>query len=203
MDRKADQIEEEIPRLCGSGKILPDHAGPGGGCDLSPFQVGSNNKDKYLGDEETWDYVQNMMRDILHHIGIEFYGRRRRSGLLRTEAGYPGKERVRQGRYHDHHQLDMFLAERFDMTYIDANGEKKRPYIIHRTSMGCYERTLAWLIEKYWHNHSADCSHNESLKSALAHFHNTAYTPELFQELMHSASRNARKSPIQNAVRGT
>ncbi|HCL00958.1 MAG TPA: threonine--tRNA ligase, partial [Lachnoclostridium phytofermentans] len=46
-------------------------------------------------------------------------------------------------------QLDMFLADRFDMTYIDANGEKKRPYIIHRTSMGCYERTLAWLIEKY------------------------------------------------------
>ena len=43
---------------------------------------------------------------------------------------------------------------------------------------------MAWLIEKYWHNHSADCSHNESLKSALAHFHNTAYTPELFQELM-------------------
>jgi threonyl-tRNA synthetase len=46
-------------------------------------------------------------------------------------------------------QLDMFLAERFDMSYIDANGDKKRPYIIHRTSMGCYERTLAWLIEKY------------------------------------------------------
>ena len=46
-------------------------------------------------------------------------------------------------------QLDMVLAERFDMYYIDENGEKKRPYIIHRTSMGCYERTLAWLIEKY------------------------------------------------------
>ena len=46
-------------------------------------------------------------------------------------------------------QLDMFLAERFDMTFIDKDGEKKRPYIIHRTSMGCYERTLAWLIEKY------------------------------------------------------
>ena len=46
-------------------------------------------------------------------------------------------------------QLDMFLSERFDMYYIDQNGEKKRPYIIHRTSMGCYERTLAWLIEKY------------------------------------------------------
>lgn len=46
-------------------------------------------------------------------------------------------------------QLDMFLAERFDMTYIDSDGSKKRPYIIHRTSVGCYERTLAWLIEKY------------------------------------------------------
>lgn len=46
-------------------------------------------------------------------------------------------------------QLDMFLAERFDMTFINADGEKERPYIIHRTSMGCYERTLAWLIEKY------------------------------------------------------
>ena len=46
-------------------------------------------------------------------------------------------------------QLDFVLAERFDMTYVDASGEKKRPYIIHRTSIGCYERTLAWLIEKY------------------------------------------------------
>ena len=46
-------------------------------------------------------------------------------------------------------QLDMFLAERFDMSFVDKDGEKKRPYIIHRTAMGCYERTLAWLIEKY------------------------------------------------------
>ena len=46
-------------------------------------------------------------------------------------------------------QWDALLAEQFDMYYIDQNGEKKRPYIIHRTSMGCYERTLAWLIEKY------------------------------------------------------
>ena len=46
-------------------------------------------------------------------------------------------------------QWDALLAEQFDMYYIDENGEKKRPYIIHRTSIGCYERTLAWLIEKY------------------------------------------------------
>ena len=46
-------------------------------------------------------------------------------------------------------QLDCAIAENFDMYYIDQNGEKQRPYVIHRTSMGCYERTLAWLIEKY------------------------------------------------------
>ena len=46
-------------------------------------------------------------------------------------------------------QLDMFLSERYDMYYIDKDGQRKRPYIIHRTSIGCYERTLAWLIEKY------------------------------------------------------
>jgi len=46
-------------------------------------------------------------------------------------------------------QLDMFLAKRFDMTYVDAGGSKSTPYIIHRTSLGCYERTLAWLLEKY------------------------------------------------------
>ena len=45
--------------------------------------------------------------------------------------------------------MGRFLAEQFDMYYVDENGEKVRPYIIHRTSMGCYERTLAWLIEKY------------------------------------------------------
>ena len=46
-------------------------------------------------------------------------------------------------------QLDMFLAERYDMYYVDSDGERKRPYIIHRTSIGCYERTLAWMIEKH------------------------------------------------------
>ena len=46
-------------------------------------------------------------------------------------------------------QLDCAIAENFDMYYIDQNGDKQRPYVIHRTSMGCYERTLAWLIEKY------------------------------------------------------
>lgn len=108
-----------------------------------------NNKDKYLGDEETWDYVQNMMRDILHHIGIEFTEEDGEAAFYGPKLDIQAKNVYGKEDTMITIQLDMFLAERFDMTYIDANGEKKRPYIIHRTSMGCYERTLAWLIEKY------------------------------------------------------
>lgn len=108
-----------------------------------------NNKDKYLGDEETWDYVQNMMRDILHHIGIEFTEEDGEAAFYGPKLDIQAKNVYGKEDTMITIQLDMFLAERFDMTYIDANGEKKRPYIIHRTSMGCYESTLAWLIEKY------------------------------------------------------
>ena len=108
-----------------------------------------NNKDKYLGDEETWDYVQNMMRDILHHIGIEFTEEDGEAAFYGPKLDIQAKNVYGKEDTMITIQLDMFLAERFDMTYIDANGEKKRPYIIHRTSIGCYERTLAWLIEKY------------------------------------------------------
>ena len=108
-----------------------------------------NNKDKYLGDEETWDYVQNMMRDILHHIGIEFTEEDGEAAFYGPKLDIQARNVYGKEDTMITIQLDMFLAERFDMTYIDANGEKKRPYIIHRTSMGCYERTLAWLIEKY------------------------------------------------------
>ena len=62
-----------------------------------------NNKDKYLGDEETWDYVQNMMRDILHHIGIEFTEEDGEAAFYGPKLDIQAKERVRQGRYHDHH----------------------------------------------------------------------------------------------------
>ena len=108
-----------------------------------------NNKEKYLGDAQTWDYVQNMMRDILNHIGIEFTEEDGEAAFYGPKLDIQAKNVYGKEDTMITIQLDMFLAERFDMTYIDADGEKKRPYIIHRTSMGCYERTLAWLIEKY------------------------------------------------------
>ena len=108
-----------------------------------------DNREKYIGDEETWNRTEGAIRDILNELGIEFY-----EGI--GEAAFYGpKVDIQANNVYGKEdtmitiQWDALIAEQFDMYYIDQNGEKQRPYIIHRTSMGCYERTLAWLIEKY------------------------------------------------------
>lgn len=102
-----------------------------------------------MGTEDTWNYVQDTMRDILNHIGIKFTEADGEAAFYGPKLDIQAKNVYGKEDTMITIQLDMFIAERFDMTYIDSNGEKVRPYIIHRTSMGCYERTLAWLIEKY------------------------------------------------------
>ena len=108
-----------------------------------------DNMSKYLGTREAWDEVEDMMRNILAHIGISYTEETGESAFYGPKLDIQAKNVYGKEDTMITIQLDMFLAERFDMTYIDKNGEKKRPYIIHRTSLGCYERTLAWLIEKY------------------------------------------------------
>lgn len=107
------------------------------------------NQDKYLGTEETWNEVQDMMRKILDHIGLDYTEAEGESAFYGPKLDIQAKNVYGKEDTMITIQLDMFLAERFDMYYVDKDGEKKRPFIIHRTSMGCYERTLAWLIEKY------------------------------------------------------
>ncbi len=107
------------------------------------------NPDKYLGTAEDWDHVQNAMREILNDIGLEYTEADGEAAFYGPKLDIQAKNVYGKEDTMITIQLDMFLAERYDMYYIDANGEKKRPYIIHRTSMGCYERTLAWLIEYY------------------------------------------------------
>ncbi len=108
-----------------------------------------NDSKKYLGTAEDWDHVQNAMRDILNEIGIEFTEAEGEAAFYGPKLDIQAKNVYGKEDTMITIQLDMFLSTRFDMYYIDKDGEKKRPYIIHRTSMGCYERTLAWLIEKY------------------------------------------------------
>lgn len=105
--------------------------------------------DKYLGSAAEWDIVQDAMREILNEIGIDYTEEAGEAAFYGPKLDIQAKNVYGKEDTMITIQLDMFLAERFDMYYIDANGEKKRPYIIHRTSIGCYERTLAWMIEKY------------------------------------------------------
>ena len=107
------------------------------------------NKEKYLGDVNYWESTQEALRKILIEEGLPFTE-------ADGEAAFYGPKIDIQARnvYGKEDtmitiQLDCAIAENFDMYYIDQNGDKIRPYIIHRTSLGCYERTLAWLIEKY------------------------------------------------------
>lgn len=108
-----------------------------------------NNKDKYIGTEEQWDEAQGKMKTILDDLGLDyeigigeaaFYGPK----LDIQIKNVFGKEDTLITI-----QIDQLLAEKFGMEYVDKDGTKKNPYIIHRTSIGCYERTLAYLIEKY------------------------------------------------------
>lgn len=108
-----------------------------------------NNADHYLGDAEMWDTVENTMRTILDDIGLEYTEAAGEAAFYGPKLDIQAKNVYGKEDTMITIQIDMFLAERFDMSYVDRDGQKKRPYIIHRTSMGCYERTLAWLIEKY------------------------------------------------------
>lgn len=108
-----------------------------------------NNTEKYMGTAEDWNTVQDAMREILDEIGLEYTEADGEAAFYGPKLDVQAKNVYGKEDTMITIQLDMFLAERFDMYYIDQNGLKKRPYIIHRTSLGCYERTLAWLLEKY------------------------------------------------------
>ncbi|ONI44381.1 threonine--tRNA ligase [Candidatus Epulonipiscioides gigas] len=108
-----------------------------------------DSKGKYIDNPEAWEHTQSIMKNILDHLQIDYKE-------AEDEAAFYGpKLDVQFKNVHGKEdtiitvQIDFALAQRFNMTYIDANGEKKIPYIIHRSSIGCYERTLAMLIEKY------------------------------------------------------
>jgi len=108
-----------------------------------------NNKEKYIGDETVWEETQESIRKVLQELDIPFYEAEGEAAFYGPKVDIQAKNVYGKEDTMITIQWDAVLSEQFDMYYIDQNGEKQRPYIIHRTSMGCYERTLAWLIEKY------------------------------------------------------
>ena len=107
------------------------------------------NKAKYLGDEAYWESTQDALRQILIEKGINFVEADGEAAFYGPKIDIQAKNVYGKEDTMITIQLDCAIAEKFDLYYIDQNGDKVRPYIIHRTSLGCYERTLAWLIEKY------------------------------------------------------
>ena len=108
-----------------------------------------NNKAKYLGDEEYWEKTQDALRQVLIEENLPFTEAEGEAAFYGPKIDTQAKNVYGKEDTMCTVQLDCAIAENFDMYYIDQNGEKIRPYIIHRTSLGCYERTLAWLIEHY------------------------------------------------------
>lgn len=147
---RPDQLEEEFKGCLDLAKYC---LGTVGLLDKCTFRFSqwdpANPNNKYEGTKEQWEHAQSVMERILkdldvnYTVGIDeaaFYGPK----LDIQYKNVYGKEDTLVTI-----QIDMLLAERFGMYYIDENGEKALPYIIHRTSLGCYERTLAYLIEEY------------------------------------------------------
>ena len=146
---RPDQLEEEFKGCLDLAKYCLGTVGMLDKCTFRFSQWDPNNTAKYEGTAEQWNEAQRVMGEILDDLGVNyeigideaaFYGPK----LDIQYKNVFGKEDTIVTI-----QIDMLLAEKFGMYYIDENGEKALPYIIHRTSLGCYERTLAYLIEEY------------------------------------------------------
>lgn len=107
------------------------------------------NTEKYINDPEAWETTQVMMKTILDDIGLNYVEADDEAAFYGPKLDLQFKNVFGKEDTLFTVQIDFALAARFDMVYVDSNGEKRRPYIIHRSSIGCYERTLAMLIEKY------------------------------------------------------
>ena len=108
-----------------------------------------NNTEKYINDPQAWETTQNLMREILNEIGLDYVEADGEAAFYGPKLDLQFKNVFGKEDTLFTVQIDFALPSRFDMVYVDSDGEKKRPYIIHRSSIGCYERTLAMLIEKY------------------------------------------------------
>ena len=147
---RPDQLEEEFKGCLDLAKYCLETVGMLDKCTFRFSQWNpANPNNKYEGTAEQWDHAQAAMKKILDDLGVKY-----EVGF--DEAAFYGPKLDIQ--FHNVFgkedtivtiQIDMLLAEKFGMYYVDENGEKKLPYIIHRTSLGCYERTLAYLIETY------------------------------------------------------
>lgn len=146
---RPEQLEEEFKGCLELAKYILETIGLAEDVTYRFSQWDPKRTDKYEGTAQQWEEAQSLMGKILDNLGIKY------SIGIDEAAFYGPKLDIQIKNVHGKEdtlvtiQIDMLLAAKFGMEYVDADGQKKIPYIIHRTSLGCYERTLALLIEKY------------------------------------------------------
>ena len=146
---RPDQAEEELQSCLNLANYVLKTLGLQEDVTYRLSKWDPNNREKYLGDEAYWEKTQDALRQILKNDNLPFTEADGEAAFYGPKIDIQAKNVYGKEDTMITIQLDCAIAENFDMYYIDQNGDKIRPYIIHRTSLGCYERTLAWLIEKY------------------------------------------------------
>lgn len=146
---RPDQMDDEFKGCLDLARYCLKTLGLEGDVSYRLSKWDPNNKEKYIGSEEVWEETQGRIRNILNELGISFTEEEGEAAFYGPKVDIQAKNVYGKEDTMITIQWDALIAEQFDMYYIDQNGDKVRPYVIHRTSMGCYERTLAWLIEKY------------------------------------------------------
>ncbi len=143
------QIEEEFKRCLNLSYYFLECLGMRDDVTYRFSKRGKANKSKYIDNDKAWNETEALMKVILDDIGIDYVEADDEAAFYGTKLDVQIKNIYGKEDTLITIQLDFAAAHSFDMTYIDENGEKQYPFIIHRSSIGCYERTLAFLIEKY------------------------------------------------------
>ncbi len=144
-----EQIEEEFKRCLELSYYFLDCLGMREDVTFRFSKRGESNKSKYIDNDKAWNETESLMKKILDNIGIDYVEADDEAAFYGPKLDVQAKNVYGKEDTIITIQLDFAAAHSFDMTYIDENGTKQYPFIIHRSSIGCYERTLAMLIEKY------------------------------------------------------
>ncbi len=144
-----EQLNEEFKNCVKLAKEVMDDLGLSDSLTYRLSKWDESDKEKYIGTAEVWDETQNIMREMLNEIGLEYAEADGEAAFYGPKLDIQIKNVYGKEDTLITVQIDPYLAKQFGMTYIDKNGKEVYPYIIHRTSLGCYERTIALLIEKY------------------------------------------------------
>ena len=146
---RLDQLAEEIKGCIDLIKLFTDRLGLDEGISYRFSKWDPNNREKYMGTDEEWEHSQSVLKGILDNLGIEYTEAEGEAAFYGPKLDIQYKNVWGKEDTIITVQVDFQLADKFDMYYIDKDGNKVRPVIIHRTSLGCYERTLAMVIERF------------------------------------------------------